>query len=265
MRRLMNFASVLSALAGCTLATDAGDRTLVDDMDLSFTLIGMSGPHTAGETLDVAVVDVQPGNQFALRGRARVILPKPPQAMLSNERIEMKRVLPDGAHTRALFYVDSNNDYVFETGEHVWQEDIPSSGELSFRHANMFQAFAENDIMKIGGDVVFELPLLAGTIFGTACFNARVQSTFEIAVFFDPNGQNIQVGYFKTYRDNGVPGQIRLNGIADVGETHGIQVTVDGVAGPVIDVGTADPRDGLKIPFSKWFPVEGAGVACTGM
>jgi len=255
----------VSCLAGCALATEAGDRSVVDATDLDFTLLGMSGPHVRGETLDVALVELQEEDQQGLLGRARVVLTDPPASRLSLERVLLAHVVPDGRKVRALFYVDSDNDYVFDDPEHVWQEDVPASGELTFRHANRFQKFDQDKPREIGGDMVFELPSAANAAFGAACFEGRVKDTLEISVFFDPAGQKKQVGYFKTYRVNGLPSApIRLNGITDTNSPHGIQVTVDGVAGAIIDLGAATPA-GLTVPFSTWFPIDdAAGVPCTG-
>lgn len=289
----MKLAAALSPLllAGCTLATDAGDRVIVDRLGLDFTLAGMSAHRTS--QLDVAlVVPLDPSAprataeslpaampKYRLRARARVVLPADTsdEATFPSVRVAFQRVIEDEP-LDLLFYVDSQLDQQvtplsgINREEHTWIRDVGPSGELGFYHEFKFENFYDSEIVPIGGDVVLDVPGALMSAARLACLRERLEqvmsASLEVRITFAPNAARTQVGSFKLHRGNDLPTQpVRLEGIADNGSVHGVEVFVDDSPTPLRRFST-EPASagGLTIPFEQWFPLdEGVRTLCVGL
>jgi hypothetical protein len=289
----MHFAKVFCALAlcaGCTLSTDAGDREIADRLDFDFTLTAMS-PHRRDQ-LDVAlVVPLQPDAplpgatdlpsatpKYALRGRARVLVPgNTSDTLYPDMTVRLRRVIQDGPW-QALFYVDTKLDNNVEplgadgkTLEHTWVRNVPASGELGFYHEFIFENFYDSEISGIGGDIVLDVPVEARAPARMACLDQRLKeimkSSLEVRLVFNPNTVAADVGYFKMHGDNDLPGApIRLEGIADTNSEYGIDIYVDGVRSAKVGTSAPATNEGLTIPLKQWLAVDNAAIdACLAL
>src|SRR5690606_4461125 len=116
-----------------------------------------------------------------------------------------------------FFYADSNGDYLIDAGEHIWIREVPAGGVGDFSHSTTFQFFTEEDFATQNGDLVFAYPGLStlepGAVADCAIQRIAEAATFELEVFLQ--SEDRQVGLVRTYRENQLPADLRLNGILD--------------------------------------------------
>jgi hypothetical protein len=242
------------ALFACTLLTDANDRKVVaGPTDLDYTFIGM-GVH-ASLPLDVAIVS----EDDVLQGRARVLLP-PAADPYPDVKVTLQKALPPGKN-RLFFFIDNNDNNLVDSAprsivEHIWIEDVPTSGKGSFKHGINFQVFKESDYQSLNTDIVFELPALPAALRARECLarlvDDAIKESFELHVFLTADQH--EVGYFKTFKGNPLPREIRLMGIIDAPNEYRIDVIIDDTQKNSINLSAPMGETEFSIPAARWFP-----------
>jgi hypothetical protein len=257
----------LASLSACTLITDANDRKVIDGpTDLEFTFTEM-GVHDS-LPLDVAIVS----EDDILQGRARVLLP-PAATPYPEVTVRLQKALAPGKN-RLFFFIDSNQNNKVDGAEnrideHLWIEDVPASGKGSFKHSINFNPFTEDDYQSLNTDVVFELPMVpANAPRLRACLakvlDDRIQESFELHVTLAADQR--EVAYFKTFKGNPLPEEIRLTGVIDVPNEYRIDVIVDGEQRNSVNLEAPLEAAEFVVPANRWFLGNAADIAnCRNM
>jgi hypothetical protein len=253
-------AFVLLSLSACTLVTNANDRKISDKpIDLDFTFSEM-GVH-ASLPLDVAIVS----EDDVLQGRARILLP-PTANRYPDVNVKLQKALPPGKN-RLFFFIDNNQNNLVDSAEraiveHIWIEDVPASGKGSFKHGINFRVFTEDDYQSLNKDVVFELPALPAAVRIRACLakliDERVKESFELHVLLSADQR--EVAYFKSFKGNPLPNEIRLTGVIDAPNEYRIDVVVDDDTKNSIILSSSVDEDEFVIPSNRWFLGSNADV-----
>jgi hypothetical protein len=251
----------VAPFAGCTLITDANDRKVVTgltDLDFTFTEMGVH----ASLPLDVAIIS----EDDVLQGRARVLLP-PAATPYPDVNVKLSKALVPGKN-RLFFFIDNNQNNKVDSApnkidEHVWIEDVPTSGKGSFKHAINFTVFSESDYQSLNTDVVFELPNVpANAPRIRACLakllDDRMKESLELHVTLTADQH--EVGYFKTFKGNPLPNEIRLAGVVDAPNEYRIDVVVDGEQRNSINLSSETGETEFVIPTNRWFLGNNADV-----
>jgi hypothetical protein len=252
----------LASLSACTLITDANDRKIIDgptDLDFTFTEMGVHD----SLPLDVAIVS----EDDILQGRARVLLP-PEATPYPEVNVKLKNALPPG-QSRLFFFIDNNQNNKVDSAasridEHIWIEDVPTSGNGSFKHGINFRVFTEDDYQSLNTDVVFELPMVpASALRIRACLakllDDRIEESFELHVTLATEQR--EVAYFKTFKGNPLPEEVRLKGVIDVPNEYRIDVIVDGEQKNSINLESSIDETEFVVPFNRWFPASVTDIA----
>ena len=257
----------LHSLSACTLITDADDRKVVAGLtDLDFTFAEM-GVHKS-LPLDVAIVN----EDDVLQGRARVLLPAE-ASPYPEVNVKLENALPPGKH-RLFFFIDNNQNNKVDGApnridEHIWIEDVPASGKGSFKHSINFNPFTEADYQSLNTDVVFELPMLpANAPRLRACLAKLVDDRIEdsLALHVTLTSEQREVAYFKTFKGNPLPEEIRLSGVIDVPNEYRIDVVIDGEQKNSINLTASEDDQEFVIPTNRWFPGNASDItACRNM
>jgi hypothetical protein len=254
------------ALSGCTLITNANDRKVVDKpIDLDFTFSEM-GVH-ASLPLDVAIVS----EDDVLSGRARILLP-PAATPYPDVNVKLQKALAPGKN-RLFFFIDNNQNNLVDSAErsiveHIWIEDVPTSGKGSFKHGINFRVFTEDDYQSLNKDIVFELPALPAAQRIRACLakliDEKIKESFELHVLLSADQR--EVAYFKSFKGNPLPSEIRLTGVIDAPNEYRIDVVVDDEPNKSILLNSSVDDEAFVIPSSRWFLGNNADVtACRNM
>lgn len=250
-----------ASLTGCTLITDANDRKVVSgptDLDFTFTEMGVH----ASLPLDVAIVS----EDDVLQGRARVLLP-PAATPYPEVNVKLGKALAPGKN-RLFFFIDNNQNNMIDStpnkiDEHIWIEDVPTSGKGSFKHGINFRVFSQDDYQSLNADVVFELPNIPSNAPRIrACLakllDDRMKESFELHVTLT-SGQR-EVAYFKTFKGNPLPNEIRLAGVIDAPNEYRVDVIVDGEQKNSINLSSELGEPEFVIPTNRWFLGNNADV-----
>jgi hypothetical protein len=253
-RHIAATCSLALALPACTLITDAHEREVIDgptDLEFSFSEMGVH----ASLPLDVAIVS----EDDVLQGRARVLLP-PAQDAYPEVSVSLEKALPPG-NNRLFFFVDNNENNRVDSAEraiveHIWIEDVPASGKGSFKHGINFRVFTEDDYQALNKDIVFELPALPAALRARECLaklvDAAIEESLALHVFLGEEQR--EVAYFKTFKGNPLPREIRLTGVIDAPNEYRIDVILDGERRNSINLSAPLGDEPFSIPANRWFP-----------
>ncbi len=251
---------MLVLLAGCTLATDAGDRKFVPALDLDYTFQKMSGTHP-GKVMDVALVVVRPGGENQVQGRALISLPPLVMGVAADQRMVLQQAMQQDEMKLEFFVDDNPENGVFDAPEHHWVQNVPPTGEGSFEHKSAFDPL---DAVRDAPDIVFAGPADDAQ---RNCLAALIPGfgVLEIKVFNEAFNWR-QVGYLKLDSQSGLRARpLTLRDVIDAGSKYRFEVFVNGTAAKApFEKNTDAQTQQLSNSLSEWFPASAQQISGCG-